>query len=303
MQMKRKKFFLIGKFLVRVLVVLTPANAMLQSQSVDVCAAGELIRTSLESLKEIRKETEISELTVETESAQAAESPADVEPATPVETANVSAPRPKRKRVQSKHLGGSVVLSTLGHTDSDNPTSTPSKSLKKSLLNILDRAISELENRFSKKNLDLMTAVSSLIATSSTFLDSSALEPLHALAATGTDYMTLKNEMVVAKPMLMRACANETDLSTICKTVHKYKDAFPVLHRVYVTALVIGVSSASCESSFSTLARVLTPYRRTMLHGRKRNLVILAHEKSLTNKLNMDDFVKTFSRTNRRLLL
>merc|ERR1712208_39555 len=57
-----------------------------------------------------------------------------------------------------------------------------------------------------------------------------------------------------------------------------YEKAFPVLHKLYVTALVIGVSSASCESSFSTLARVLTPYRRTMLHERKKNLVILAHE-------------------------
>ena len=203
----------------------------------------------------------------------------------------------------SKRLGESVVLSTVGQTDSDNPTITPSQSLNRSLLNILDRAISELENRFSKKNLDLMTAISSLVPTSSEFLAPTLLQPLHALSGTGKDYETLKNELIVAKPMLVKECPNATDLSTMCKYMHVYKNAFPALHKLYVTALVIGVSSASCESSFSTLARVLTPYRRTMLHDRKKNVVILAHEKCITNNLHLDEFVKIFARTNRRLVL
>lgn len=68
------------------------------------------------------------------------------------------------------------------------------------------------------------------------------------------------------------------------------------LHKLYVTALVIGVSSASRESSFSTLSRVLTPFRRCMLHERKSQLVILAHEKSITSTLDMDEFVRTSAR-------
>ncbi|CAB1442690.1 unnamed protein product [Pleuronectes platessa] len=43
--------------------------------------------------------------------------------------------------------------------------------------------------------------------------------------------------------------------------------------------------------------------RRTMLHHRKRNLVILAHEKSITYKLDMDEFVREFAKGNRRLTL
>lgn len=109
--------------------------------------------------------------------------------------------------------------------------------------------------------------------------------------------------MIVAKPMLLKKFPNEADLSSVCKNLQEYKEAFPQLHKLYVTALVIGVSSASCESSFSTLSRVLTPYRRTMLHQRKRNLVILAHEKSITNNLDMDEFVRVFAQGNRRLLL
>ena len=80
--------------------------------------------------------------------------------------------------------------------------------------------------------------------------------------------------------MLLKEFPNEPDVSTVCKTLQHYKAAFPSLYKLYITALVIGVSSAACESSFSTLSRVLTI------------LVILAHEKSIKNKLDMDKFVR-----------
>ena len=79
-----------------------------------------------------------------------------------------------------KHLSESFVLSTVGHTDSDDPTITLSQSLKRSLVNILDRAITEMETRFSKKNIDLMTAIrpiACLIHKSSAFLESTLLRP------------------------------------------------------------------------------------------------------------------------------
>ncbi|KAG2471184.1 PIM3 kinase, partial [Polypterus senegalus] len=63
------------------------------------------------------------------------------------------------------------------------------------------------------------------------------------------------------------------------------------------------LSPAACESSFSTLNRILTPLRRTMLHSRKRNLVILAHEKNITEHLDMDEFISEFAKSNRRLVL
>lgn len=126
-QIKRHHFFEIGKFLVRVLGVLKPVNAILQSQSVDMCTAGEVVSASLESLKDIRKDDCWTELSW-------------------ASTGNDSHP-PKRRRTLNKHLGDSVVPSTVGHTDSDDPTITPCQSLKRSLLNILDRAISEMENQ------------------------------------------------------------------------------------------------------------------------------------------------------------
>lgn len=163
----------------------------------------------------------------------------------------------------SKHLGQSVVLSTVGHTDADDPILNPHQALKRSLLNILDRAISEIETRFSQRNVDLMKAISSLAPKSSAFLDSTQLHPLAVLAVTVADNASLKNEILVAKQLLLKKCPNETDLFTVCKHLQEYKEAFPELHKLYVTALVIGLSSAACESSFSTLSWVLTPYRFT----------------------------------------
>ena len=46
----------------------------------------------------------------------------------------------------------------------------------------------------------------------------------------------------------------------MCKHLQEYKEAIPELQKLYVTALVTGMSSAAYESSFSTLLRVLTPY-------------------------------------------
>ncbi|KAL7378007.1 hypothetical protein ABVT39_007293 [Epinephelus coioides] len=253
-QNKTQHFFETGKFLVRMLGVLKPANAILQSQYVDMCSASEVVVAALESLKNMRDHG--NEYWGELSQAAPGD---DLHP-------------PKRRRTMSKHLDQSVVLSAVGHTDTDDPTISPHQSLKRSLLSILDRAISEMETRFSQKNADLMKALSSLAPKSAAFLDATLLHPLAVLAGTVVDDASLKNEILVAKPMLLKKCPNETDLSTVCKHLHKYKEAFPELQKLYVTALVIGVSSASCDNSFSTLSWVLTPYRRTMSHERKRNL-------------------------------
>lgn len=92
----------------------------------------------------------------------------------------------------SKPLCQSVVLSTVGHTDSDDPTLNSHQSLKRCLLNILDRAISEMETRFSQRNVDLMKALSSLAPKSSAFLDSTQLHPLAVLAGKVAGNASLK---------------------------------------------------------------------------------------------------------------
>lgn len=97
--------------------------------------------------------------------------------------------------------------------------------------------------------------------------------------------------------------ATHHDLSHICQLLLPVKDAFPNVYSVYAAGLTFGVSTASCEASFSTLNRVLTPYRRSMTHSRKSNLVLLSFQAKYTSTVNFDDFLIEFRKKNRRLIV
>jgi len=48
----------------------------------------------------------------------------------------------------------------------------------------------------------------------------------------------------------------------------KYKAAFPTIYLLLSGGLTVGVSAATCEASFTSVVRILTPYRRCMTHER-----------------------------------
>ncbi|KAK0141098.1 hypothetical protein N1851_021900 [Merluccius polli] len=222
-QLKRQNFFDTGKFLLHVLGVLKPANSILQSQTVDLCTAGEVVTASLGTLKEMRCDSFWEE-----HFSQCGSRPS------------------KRRRVVNSQLDDSVILSTIGHDDSDDLIA-PNQTFKKAMLNILDRAIVEMETRFSKRNIDLMRATSFLLPKAASFLDPSLLKPLQVLAATEQNDVSLQNEIAVAKTMLLNKLSTDANLSEACRCIQQYKEAFPILHKLYVTALIIGVSSAACS--------------------------------------------------------
>ena len=126
------------------------------------------------------------------------------------------------------------------------------------------------------------------------------------------DVANLSHELHVAKPMVITLLDNSTSSSAASATFSKiqhvlqlllpFRSAFPLLIKL-MTALTFGASTAVCESSFSTLTRVLTPHRRSTLHRRLSNLVILAFEKNITANLNRDKFLNVFRSCGTRRLL
>jgi hypothetical protein len=48
------------------------------------------------------------------------------------------------------------------------------------------------------------------------------------------------------------------------------------------------LSTADCESSFSTLKQVLSPQRMSVLHSRKTDLMIISFERDIAGKINSD---------------
>jgi len=59
----------------------------------------------------------------------------------------------------------------------------------------------------------------------------------------------------------------------------------PGVQRIIQLSRVIAVSTAACESSFSTLKRVLTPHRILMLHSRKADLILISYERELAGSM------------------
>ena len=119
---------------------------------------------------------------------------------------------------------------------------------------------------------------------------------------------SVTNECEVAKSYNLRQInsiryANPTIVQEICELLYLIRGAFPLVCKIYAAALTFGSSTAVCEASFSTLSRVLTPYRRSMTHTRKQNLVLLAFLNSYTKNADFDVMLRKCARRSRKIQL
>uniref|UniRef100_A0A0L8HTI7 Uncharacterized protein n=1 Tax=Octopus bimaculoides TaxID=37653 RepID=A0A0L8HTI7_OCTBM len=128
---------------------------------------------------------------------------------------------------------------------------------------IIDGSLGELDNRFSEQNDSIYSSLASLLPTSETFLNFDALKPLSNLV--NCDKSALLSELTVAKAYISK--------------------------QNMMTLLNILGSLPTCESSFSTLTRIMTPFRRNMKHQRKSSLVILASLSKYKSSIGKDDFL------------
>jgi hypothetical protein len=138
----------------------------------------------------------------------------------------------------------------------------------------------------------------------------SKLSPLCSLIGLDINNEAFKSELVVARNLIFHGerfdsqkLNSQFPLHYITKTLFPLKDILPNVYRMYAASLTFGGSSASCEASFSSLSRVLTPYRRSMLHSRKADLVILSYENKCTQALDKMALMKRFSQKSRRISL
>ena len=73
-----------------------------------------------------------------------------------------------------------------------------------------------------------------------------------------------------------------------------YKLAFAELYRLLSIALVLPVTSAACERSFSALTLIKTYLRNSMCDGRLSNLAVLSVESTRAKAIDFDVFVDEF---------
>ena len=84
----------------------------------------------------------------------------------------------------------------------------------------------------------------------------------------------------------------------LLQKLYEQKRAFSNVHKLAATVatFVLGTVSQFVSAAFCFVAYIDTPLRRSMTHGRQRNLVLLAFEKSKIKKIDLHEFVLRFGR-------
>ena len=128
--------------------------------------------------------------------------------------------------------------------------------------------------------------------------------PSSTAAGSGVDAdsMLMSSELSVAKAFISKEFKPDEHLCVgdVCSLLYPMQTAFPSVFQLFAAAATF---SATFEASFSALSRVLTAYRRSMTHERKRNFVILAFLQSYTKNVYMEEVLRCFSKKSRKLQL
>jgi hAT family C-terminal dimerisation region len=92
-------------------------------------------------------------------------------------------------------------------------------------------------------------------------------------------------------------------LQSLAKFLGRYKLAFHELYRLTTIAIVLPVSSAACERSFSALKLIKSYLRNSMIDVRLSNIALLQSERA--RNIDFDAFVNEFDakHANRKLAL
>ena len=168
----------------------------------------------------------------------------------------------------------------------------------------IDTMLGEMNSRFSETNLSLLKSLQSLVPTSTSFLQVSSLLPFLRHYDIDVDSVTF--EIITAVNFLKEA-SPLSSIHDVYSHLFEAKECFPQLLQTIQIAMIIGVTTASAERSFSSLRRIKSYLRSTMSQDRLNNLSLIHIERDLSNKLwgTIDDLVIKFARkhSNSRVIL
>lgn len=280
------EFIFIAKMVSKVLDTFRPVDKSLQNRSVDLLTANRLIGATKEVIITMRSDDHFDELCEETLSV------------VPFDDAN----KVCRRRKLNPKYASSVIYETVGYRESSGNQSEDFEcEMKRLYFSTIDAVLAEMNERFSHQD-QYLAALMAADPCSPDFLNESLLQPLAKLADIELDLAQLS----VARAHVQKHLKGASTIDVMKDSVINM--GTPAVRSILAAALTFGASSAVCESSFSTLSRILTDYRRSMLQTRKSNLVLLAFENDLASKLtseSMKEYLlrKFNSMSSRRLQL
>jgi hypothetical protein len=214
--------------------------------------------------------------------------------------------KPQRSRKLPSHLESSIITEPIGAGRDE--TYKKENFRTHILIPLLDVIVAELDNRFTDEVGKLYNGISALSPASEKFLDWTSLKPFAEHYVNEKDTMEdLKHEMHGLKRLLERRKAQGHDipksLSLLSKFLLPLTEAYFVLARLVKIAIILPVSTAGCERSFSALKLIKTYIRNSMTNERIADVAVLYIARTI--EVDMDAFVLKFAdnHKNRRLKL
>ena len=112
----------------------------------------------------------------------------------------------------------------------------------------------------------------------------------------------LRRQLPLLVDVVKQGCVHRvTSICTICEAMKAnptYKLILSEVHKLLRLYLVIPITSATAERTFSVLKRLLNYLRSTMTEKRLNNYLLLHAHRDLTDKLNLVDIAKEFISVN-----
>uniref|UniRef100_A0A8C4RT82 DUF4371 domain-containing protein n=1 Tax=Erpetoichthys calabaricus TaxID=27687 RepID=A0A8C4RT82_ERPCA len=252
---------------------------MLQSSTVDLLRAADLVEGLVQTLTYLRQESFFDNYWDE--------------------VLNILA---KRQRKTSSRLREYHILSSVGQWELDCDKEAYWSSF---FHPVIDCMLSVLSRRFLKTNCELMSSIRSLNPKSDAFLKDATLFEFGLYDSNIDD---LGHELHQFKRLLERKIKSgviqkPSDTVELILFTDPYKEVFYKLFRLCKIAVALPVSSTTCEWSCSTLKLVKTYLQSTITDECLSNLGVLSIESRRGKALNLDAFVDCFARNHKRRIL
>ena len=164
---------------------------------------------------------------------------------------------------------------------------------RKLFLPVIDQMLQELESRFSNDGRSLMKSIQACSPQSRNFLQADAINAL--VVHYDINREEIGYETHQARKFLNASMCEMKSIADVIRVLTPVKAAFPHLISALQIALTVGVTSASCERTFSSLKRLKTYTRQSMLQSRMNSLAILTIEKDVVETLDLERVVTKFA--------
>lgn len=288
------------KFLVSLIImddILTTINILskhLQCQNGTLAESTKIINGTIKSLEQKRNENVFARLWLE------------IQDLAKTNSIDLDVRSSKRKKTENVHLRNYVVEASTSAVEENErilfQSIAENPAQRFWLITVyyrsLDTIINHMKIRFSAESQNLAVAVQNFLQMN---FDGSLEFIQHYSESFSVNKEILRAEMTVIKNCIGKQ-GEDISISDITSVVRK--DTFPNAYRFMQIALVLPISSATCERSFSTMRRIKNWLRSSMDQDRFSSLALANIENDITKSLIHDDVLEEFIKTgNRKLLL